>query len=580
MSDEFSSPNRSFSDGFDPIWTALHKNDYTNAALHYYHPRNVFTNDRGQLEIVARESENTFVASDKKDSSRRVSETKHYETGMVQSWNKFCFTGGIVEIDLQLPGDAYTGGLWPAAWLLGNLARATYVGSSDFQWPWSYDTCDPLAQVSQELSSCNKAAHWGMRGGEGRGAPEIDIVEAMPGAATKLPHTTVKKPYASSSYQVAPGIREGRPSPGSLPDPKHWYTGMTYGLNTSLNPFFYGVTLEHTPESYTYQSDAISANTGLGSSHFEEMHTFRVEWEPPKKANVNRANVNRTDEDKSDLGYIRWYMDGEFMYGIEGSSLNITGSTIPDEPMYIILNTAISSTWGFPAPMPDGCKCKSYKCGDPDCKCAFPPGFCDNFPASFLIDHVRVYQAPDHIQACSTADKPTHLFIEGHKERYSNADFPDEPMLRSVDDGGAACTRDDQCGHGVCGSSKKCDCTNGGGTGPTCRAWKSFYDASVYQNLGIEEKLSVQGVYVSKGLVVGLIIVLALFVYQWLKRVRERQEQLEQYQYVQTYGGSISSMDDAYGAGTPVKMGVGVGSAQSRSPSHGSYYQRGSGNAV
>ena len=263
----------------------------------------------------------------------------------------------------------------------------------------------------------------------------------MPGESTTLPNTKITKPYVSSSYQVSPGVRDGRPNTGDFPNPGHWYTGMTYGLNTSLNPFFYGVTLEHKPSSYTYQSDAISANTGLSETHFERMHKFRVEWQPPKpgaeerrrerlerlkngtetktgEKNGTKDNEEEEEEEKktnkdlvSDLGYIRWYMDGKFMYAIDGANLDITGSSIPSEPMYLILNTAISSTWGFPAPMPEGCKCKTFKCGDPACECALPPGFCDNFPASFLIDSVRVYQAEDHVLACSTKGEFATCFI-------------------------------------------------------------------------------------------------------------------------------------------------------------------------
>ncbi len=33
FSDEFSVPGRRFDDGFDPRWTAIHKNDYTNQAV-------------------------------------------------------------------------------------------------------------------------------------------------------------------------------------------------------------------------------------------------------------------------------------------------------------------------------------------------------------------------------------------------------------------------------------------------------------------------------------------------------------------------------------------------------------------
>ncbi len=80
--------------------------------------------------------------------------TKNYTSGMIQSWNKFCFTGGILEMSIELPGEVDSGGksiseqglivhwykvpntnvftlgLWPAAWLMGNLARATFEKST------------------------------------------------------------------------------------------------------------------------------------------------------------------------------------------------------------------------------------------------------------------------------------------------------------------------------------------------------------------------------------------------------------------------------------------------------------------
>ena len=57
MSDEFNVEGRNFADGQDPKWTAMDKNDYTNGALHYYSPDNVFTKD-GDLVI---ESEAEYV---------------------------------------------------------------------------------------------------------------------------------------------------------------------------------------------------------------------------------------------------------------------------------------------------------------------------------------------------------------------------------------------------------------------------------------------------------------------------------------------------------------------------------------
>ena len=43
------------------------------------------------------------------------------------------------------------------------------------------------------------------------------------------------------------------------------------------------------------------------------------------------------------------YLDGALIFGISGQSLQkLTGSLIPVEPMYMVLNTAISHRWGMP----------------------------------------------------------------------------------------------------------------------------------------------------------------------------------------------------------------------------------------
>ena len=64
-------------------------------------------------------------------------------------------------------------------------------------------------------------------------------------------------------------------------------------------------------------------------------------------------------------GYVRWYIDGVFRFGIEGSSLTPWGTKIPDEPSYIILNTAISTSWGFLNP--------PWGCTEYDCKVRLTP---------------------------------------------------------------------------------------------------------------------------------------------------------------------------------------------------------------
>ncbi len=210
MSDEFNVPNRTFKDGDDPAWTALDKSDDDSSAagggsLHFYNSSMVSTTEDGLLEIrsILRDTEwNHFDPIKRKYKHVK----KHFSSGMVQSWNKFCFTGGIIEVDVIFPGDPYIGGLWPAVWLLGNLGRATYEGSTNNIWPWSYDTCNRKKQQAQTISACNAQNHYGLNPFQGRGATEIDLIEIMTGDASggPLPSTVpgVSYPYADLTLQV------------------------------------------------------------------------------------------------------------------------------------------------------------------------------------------------------------------------------------------------------------------------------------------------------------------------------------------------------------------------------------------
>lgn len=439
----------------------------TNAALHFYSHDNANTTN-GVLNITTEKRVNAYKAFDE-DKKQFYVDKKYVQTGMVQSWNKFCFLGGIVEFSAKLPGDPTVGGLWPAMWLLGNLARATYVGSSDFMWPFSYNKCNPETRKGQEINACQRVNHYNMEPYRGRGAPEIDIIESMQGEKGELPNTFIQRPYQSASLQVAPGVDTKRPVLGHRPREAHWYTNLEYGdSNTTpvdLNPFFYGVTLVHKPKSRTYQADAISANMQLNNTHYEDQHIYRVEWEPPAEDGTG--------------GYVRWYTDGDFVFGISGQSLEITGTEIPSEPMYLIMNTAISSHWGFPAPCPEGCDCKCFECGNPECSCGMPEGYCNNMPASFEIDYVRVYQAIDeskHILGCSPEERPSRTFIEGHIERYKSEN--QKRPLEPVSNGGAICSNDKDCGgshRGLCGTQGVCICSIDY-TGPRCLAHNGTYD--------------------------------------------------------------------------------------------------------
>ena len=208
MSDEFNTPNRSLKDGNDPTWTALDKPDtYSTSsgasALHFYNSSTVTTED-GFLKITPRLQTTSWTYFDYV-TKKWVPQTRYFSSGMVQSWNKFCFTGGIVEIDVIFPGDPRIGGLWPAVWLLGNLGRATYESTTNNMWPWSYNVCNRNLQFAQQISACNKVNEFGLHPFQGRGATEIDLVEVMTGPSTSaIPATDppITVPYTDMTLQV------------------------------------------------------------------------------------------------------------------------------------------------------------------------------------------------------------------------------------------------------------------------------------------------------------------------------------------------------------------------------------------
>jgi beta-glucanase (GH16 family) len=114
MSDEFNSSARQFGDGFDSLWTAIDTTgleSWRNGQMAIYTPQHA-TTDEGKLKITTTKSPDPLV-------NNGIS----YGSAMLQTWNKFCFTGGIIEFSAQLPGAPKIPGLWPALWLFGNMGR-------------------------------------------------------------------------------------------------------------------------------------------------------------------------------------------------------------------------------------------------------------------------------------------------------------------------------------------------------------------------------------------------------------------------------------------------------------------------
>ena len=115
FSDEFNVDGRSFYPGDDPYWEAVDLHYWATNNKEWYDPAAITTKD-GSLEITL---------------SQKPNHDLNYTGGMVTSWNKFCFTGGLVEASVMLPGANNVAGLWPAIWAMGNLGRAGYGATLD-----------------------------------------------------------------------------------------------------------------------------------------------------------------------------------------------------------------------------------------------------------------------------------------------------------------------------------------------------------------------------------------------------------------------------------------------------------------
>lgn len=68
---------------------------------------------KGYLNVSTTQHINGYRAFNEK-TKKFYADKKYVQSAMLQGWNKFCFTGGIVEFSARLPGKPDVGGLWPA----------------------------------------------------------------------------------------------------------------------------------------------------------------------------------------------------------------------------------------------------------------------------------------------------------------------------------------------------------------------------------------------------------------------------------------------------------------------------------
>ncbi|KAG1698216.1 hypothetical protein DVH05_015206 [Phytophthora capsici] len=562
MSDEFNTPNRSFRPGDDHIWTSLEKPDGVNGALELYSHNMTSTRCDSDgtcyFYIKAIDEVNVIHVYNMYTHPPGYTDAYFfYRSGMVQSWNKFCYQGGMIEIRVQLPGavspesgnpDLALGKngrvnngkyypTWPGIWMMGNLGRAIFSASTNRMWPFSYDKCEPdLFEPSyQRISACNDNPGYGLNPNQGRGAPEIDVLEGggtlissslqigpgMPeeyrlfgvdyssgdsysciyGATCKTeganyvgvptayydkrghkswyqglrygannfcsPSTDTKQSYETIAKSIKTGITENTCSSDTCPASNdvngdlglmddsgsgHWginsngtcyplfnvYTGAYLCDPDNTNSKCASPRNETTTpksnamSSFNYQMDAISANWPVHLGVYLDYVVYQVEWVTGKN------------------GYVRWMLQGSPLFEVPSASIsNVpqnSNKTNPEkmmleEPMYILSNVALSSSWGATPPNP-GKQCR----GDGSDQTVNK--ICDSFPLYLKIDYIRLYQdladdldTDNYMQVgCDPKSHPTKKWIEAHIDEYQDDDNHHKEVA-----GKAFCTVDDDC---------------------------------------------------------------------------------------------------------------------------------------
>ena len=190
FSDEFETEGRTFADGHDARWTALQLAPTTTEQVNWYNASLASTHN-GALHLTTTALDVEFPLYD----SAGLTGLRHFQSAMVQTWQKFCFSEGAVEVSAKMPGRAEQPGLWPAFWMMGNLGRAAYQASTDGIWPWTFNECVEESDAgsceanqcrAQKLSACDAAPGHGLNAYQGRGSPEIDVLEVMPGDVSSV----------------------------------------------------------------------------------------------------------------------------------------------------------------------------------------------------------------------------------------------------------------------------------------------------------------------------------------------------------------------------------------------------------
>ncbi|KZW00870.1 glycoside hydrolase family 16 protein, partial [Exidia glandulosa HHB12029] len=399
FSDEFNTDNRTFAPGDDPFWEAVDLYYWATRDQEWYDPDQVTTADgflRIKLEVV--------------DPS--INHALDLKSGMLQSWNKFCFSSGYIEIRAQLPGAPNVAGYWPGAWTMGNLARPGYGATTDGVWPYTYDSCDNGILRNQSADGINPPQAFGLDPSVGRQQYNYDL--------SWLAGQKVSACTCEGEDHPGPTVKRGRGSPEidilEAEKDKHGRDGGSVSQSAQFAPF--NINYEYQAAAVTvFSTDLTQMNNYKGSAVQQAVSALTETSDAVYNGPRGGQNFGLfgfeyyADPNDPTQSFITWMSEGVKTFTMTGAAMapDLTAGVgqrlVSPEPMAIILNLGVSES--------------------------FQPVQRDlmTFPAEFLIDYVRVYQRkgsnPDTSIGCDPPDYPTSDYISRHINAYTNPNLTD-----------------------------------------------------------------------------------------------------------------------------------------------------------
>ncbi|RDX50993.1 beta-glucan synthesis-associated protein [Lentinus brumalis] len=385
FSDEFNTEGRSFYPGDDPYWEAVDLHYWATNNLEWYDPASITTRN-GSLEITLTDKPNHGLK---------------YTGGMMSTWNKFCFTGGLVEASVMLPGFNNIQGLWPAIWAMGNLGRAGYGATLDGTWPYTYDACDVGTVSNQTLNGLPVAATQDNDPGNG-GA--LSFLEGQRLSRCTCPGESHPGPVHQDGTYVGRAAPEIDMFEAQVSDGPNGKEGAV-SQSGQWAPFNYQYTWLNTTDNLFIADDAVSTlNSYKGGVYQQATSVVSVVDQTAYEYSGAQYSVYGFQY-KPGFGdaYMGWISNGKLAWKLEAAGMaadtivEISDRPVPQEPMYLIMNLGISENFGF-------------------------VDF-DNlrFPSTLRVDYIRVYQDPNNINVgCDPQEFPTAAYINEYIEAYTN----------------------------------------------------------------------------------------------------------------------------------------------------------------